>query len=222
VKTLLFYDCETTGLDPQTDKVIEFAVSLWSIPYRSVISNMSMIVQAPSNPCADLNGIPEALLPLGITQASFHESLPDFFEQADAIVAHNADFDSAFLPEPVRSMRPWICSCNDIDWGLPGSKSLTSLCLAMGLGVSHAHRAMADVSMLSRLFERACEKGFPLEEALEKALRPKAVFVAQVGFADRERAKSAGFRWDGDRKEWWKKMPVEDAEKLPFPVKERT
>ncbi|MBV8883085.1 MAG: hypothetical protein JO235_03670 [Chroococcidiopsidaceae cyanobacterium CP_BM_RX_35] len=54
------------------------------------------------------------------------------------------------------------------------------------------------------------------------ALRPKAVFKALVAYEDRELAKQAGFKWYPERKFWERKMTVEDARELAFPVKQMT
>jgi DNA polymerase III subunit epsilon len=57
-----------------------------------------------------------------------------------------------------------------------------SLALSHGIGVSSAHRALTDCSLIAALFDRM-EK---LEAMIEEAKRPKALFQAQVSFKDKD------------------------------------
>jgi len=59
-----------------------------------------------------------------------------------------------------------------------------------------------------------------IQTMFAKALRPKAVFKALVSYEERELAKQAGFKWFPERKSWERKMTVEDARELAFPVKQ--
>jgi len=51
---------------------------------------------------------------------------------------------------------------------------------------------------------------------IERGMRPKGTFVAMTSYAEREKAKAAGFGWDGKR--WTRRMAIEEAEALPFKV----
>lgn len=61
-----------------------------------------------------------------------------------------------------------------------------------------------------------------LPRILERAMRPQATYIAQVSYDDREKAKAAGFSWDGNAKTWSRRMAKEDAARLPFPTREVT
>jgi DNA polymerase-3 subunit epsilon len=152
-------------------------------------------------------------------------------QHADAIVAWGAEFDRGFVQvafggpvlrqgQPI----PWVCAMNHVAWPRPSSsRKLTQVVLAHDLGVSHAHRAAVDVDMVARVLTRARELGCNLEILLEDSLkesqRPRGRVVALVNYEDREKAKSAGFRWDKEKQEWWRVMPLDEAPALGFPVR---
>lgn len=234
MRTILILDTETTGLDARTDHVIEVGCALWSVEHATLIEAWSEIMRSPTgvNPAESVNGIPASALMNAADPITVWPLVADMAALADAIVAHGADFDRGFVPTSIRDMLPWICSCNDIEW--PGRKlaggieptrerpgqSLVALCLAHGLGVSHAHRALTDVLLLARLLERVAELGHNVGSMLSRGLRPKATFVAQVSYDDREKARAAGFRWDAGSRRWLRRMAIDDAAALPFPTRQ--
>jgi DNA polymerase-3 subunit epsilon len=95
----------------------------------------------------------------------------------------------------------------------PG-ESLITLALNHGIGVSSAHRALTDCTLIAALFDRVAN----LEALIEQAKRPKALFKAEVSYDDRQLAKNAGFKWDGTGKRWIRRMAQEDTLHLEFPV----
>jgi DNA polymerase III alpha subunit (gram-positive type) len=232
VKTLLIFDLETTGLEPQTCRVIEAAGALWSLPHRTLTGSFSFIVQADENPAEAVNRIPVgALRDHGFAQDKTEARLAVWFGMADAIVAHNASFDSGFLSTHLRESKPWICTKHDVEW--PRSRlgaGLRDLAADHDVGVVRAHRAGADVDILVRLFERVAELGHDVDAMIARALRPKVLVVADVpkpwtvskeeADATKAALKSAGFQWEDAAKRWARRMPREDVAGLPFAVQE--
>lgn len=219
---VLILDTETTGLDPAVDEVVEVAVALFDVKRAAVTESWSCLIRAAANPAEKINGIAPALLADAPARETVWARVVEYAVLADAVVAHNAEFDRAFSPPSLRTSLPWICSKNDLEWPRANKlgESLVSLALAHGLGVAHAHRAMADVDTLARLLSRAAELGVDLGAFLARGLRPKAKVIAQVSYDDREKAKASGFQWDGATKKWWRIMALEDAAKLPFPTRQ--
>lgn len=218
VRRLLIIDCETTGLSPVMDSVIEVAVILYDVEHATVRSAYSSLLRCHHNPAEPINRIsPAAIVNAddGTATWRFVESIAG---NAQAIVAHNAEFDRAFVPPSLRTCLPWICSKDDIRWPKQTREgaSLVSLALEHDLGVAVVHRAMADCDLIARLFTRARELGADLDAMLVRAMRPKGEFVALVSYDDRDKAKAAGFRWDAETKQWWRRMAIEDAAVLPF------
>lgn len=230
MKNLLIVDVETTGVDRANDRVIELGCVLWSVAHRTSIEVYSRLLDAPENPAEAVNGIPSALIAALKPEPVFDALIGLAFE-ADAIVAHQADFDRAFcmrgldgIPErdwPMAIAQPWICTREDMKWPKGGTgESLIALALAHGVAVVSAHRAISDCLLLARLFEQ-CFATYPdfgerLEAALEHSRLPKVRLVSLAPFEEKDTVKAAGFKWDPHRKEWWRVMAQEDAKDLPF------
>ncbi len=220
MNTVLIIDTETTGLDPNADQLIEVGAIIYSMEaHTSLVTYSSLVHRAfGGNAARAINGIPDAALPFGTPLDRIIDSLDKFTKRCDAICAHNAAFDRSFLPQ-IADTLPWICTRSDVQWprGEQGA-SLVSTCLAHGLGVSHAHRALTDCTLLARLFDRVHEMGHDLSMVLERGLRPKGLFAAQVSYEDRELAKKAGFSWQ--KPYWIRTMARDDVSMLPFSVVE--
>jgi len=224
---VMILDTETTGTD-EAAVCIEVAVARYDLAH-GLEACYSSLVRADGNPAIEVNGIPTEL----VAHAAFPDTVwgdaESFGFGCAAIVAHGADFDQRFVPpgfcedEHTGAPIPWICSMDDIEWPKKSSsKALAAICLAHGVGVEAAHRAIADVMLLVRLFDRMREQGRDLRAMIERAMRPKGLFVVADGRYDPIRntmAKEAGFRWDPERKRWWRRMFVDLAAALPFAVR---
>lgn len=219
MKLVAIVDTETSGLDPATGELLEVAVAVYSLEHGLVHAG-SIPVRAEKNEASGVNGIPLALVQdWGRNPDAASHWANQMVTGAAAIVAHNADFDRQWLPE--LADKPWICTCNDVTWPEPvQSRSLTAIALAHGVGVVDAHRALTDVMTIVRLFDALKKRGHDVRALLEQGLRPKATFRALVSYDDREKAKQAGFRWEGATKSWLRKMAIEDANALPFKVQQ--
>lgn len=218
VDRILILDTETSGLS-DTDVAIEVAVALYSVKHHAVLRTFASLMYATTNPAVHINRIPVEILAEAPPAEVIWPAIESMAASAQAVVAHNADFDRRFVPGKFLQ-KPWVCSQDDIIWPNQSSsrEALIKLALAHDLGVSHAHRAAVDVDLLSRLFTRVAELGVDISELLVRGMRPKGMYQAMVSYDDREMAKKAGFRWDAGNKTWTRKMFVEDAEALPFDV----
>jgi DNA polymerase-3 subunit epsilon len=140
---------------------------------------------------------------------------------ADAILAHNAAFDRQWFGRGALPAldKPWICSMEDIRWPrekhLRAAPSVRDLAIAHGVPVWAAHRALTDCTYLVQVLERCSD----LEDLLLAALEPRLLFRATLSYAERHRAKEAGFRWnDPVRGAWSRRLSEREAQALPFPV----
>lgn len=219
MKAVLILDTEASGLLP-TDHVVEIGVVLWSVEHATTIASYSSLVDAPSNAAHHVNRIPPTALAEGASAASVWERLSAWLDRADALVAHGADFDRKFAPAGWDKGKPWICSMTDIEWPQhSSSRSLVSILLQHGLGVSHAHRALTDCEMIARLLERCHEMGHDVRDMLCRGARDKGLFQAVVSYDDREKAKACGFTWDKAASRWTRRVALEDVSAFPFPLR---
>lgn len=216
METVLILDTETTGLDPAKDHCIEVAVVRYSIEHACVLESYATLLLGDSNEAEATNHIPAASLRLGANPILTWKLVGEIGAYCDAVLAHNSDFDRAFVPANVLSDIPWI-DTKELTWpkqSEPGS-SLIGLALDHGLAVVDPHRALSDCLLLARLLTRVAEQ-HNIVELLARGLRPRATFQALVSFDDKDKAKEAGFHWEASTKRWLRKMAEEDAGLLPF------
>lgn len=225
---LLIIDTETTGIDPNQDRVIEIGALLYSATYQTTLAQLSFLLYAPDNAAEPINQIPVAAL--SVLSSSIQQQsltlLQRMASETNYVVAHNAEFDAQWFDDvtlPIlrdchQQPLPWLCSMADMTWpkqNRPG-QSLINLALAHGIGVSSAHRALTDCQLLAELFNRL--ESDVLTNLINQAIRPKALFKAMVSYDDRQLAKDAGFKWHAEDKTWRRRMAIEDAARLPFQV----
>lgn len=214
---LFICDCETTGLDPKKDSVVEFAWAVLNVATKRVIACSSFTIPHDEIPTSDLIRLtPEDTKTLsGQISASGVTAVGGVAEECDAIVAHNAKFDKAFVEEsPIWYGFPkklkWVCSYEDLDFGTKATK-LSYMCCDHGVPVAGAHAAIFDVLMLAQLLAKLPN----LEESVNKALSgTKYLVTANVSYDNRQSAKDAGFQWNAEEKKWQKRVIAEGVDEV--------
>jgi DNA polymerase-3 subunit epsilon len=219
--TLLILDTETTALDPAQGRCLEVGAILFAVAERAVLSQVSFLLPVAANPAEAINGIPAAVTRLSQPWQAGLQFFSAMLEAADAVLAHNAAFDRQWFGiDPLPPVeKPWICSMEDIRWPeelrLKANPSVRDLALAHGVPVWAAHRALTDCIYLAQVFERRPD----LEHLLTAAMEPRALFRAQVSYADRHLARAAGFRWNEPvAGAWSRRLTEAEAQALPFAV----
>lgn len=165
IENILILDTETTGLAPKKgDQVIEIGVILFNLKYKSVLQSFSTLVPCEENPVERINHIPAGLTqckyPRQTNDQYFMESvLPSMAEAAQAIVAHNAEFDRGFVAAMpcCRSLAEmqWICTKRNFTWPCHLTRfSLEAVCAGMGVPYVQAHRALNDCQLLAQCFQK--------------------------------------------------------------------
>jgi len=209
-------DVKTTGLDPDTNEVIEVGAILYSVEHREVLQQVSTLlpITAAINAQYCTNGIEAEWTRLVPTRAHemADELVGEIMSESAYIVAFNSDFDQ-WLP----GWGNWADAAAINYPRSSNSRSLIALCVAHGIPVVSAHRALDDCRLLAALLGMVPD----LEGELARASRPKVLVKALVGYSDRALASAAGFYWDKPDlvpKAWAKRMSLKDAEGLPFAV----
>jgi exodeoxyribonuclease X len=152
-------DIETTGIDPETDAIVEIA----SVDLRSdhTIANQQSILVAPGIPVPPAASAIHHLIDADLAAAARIEGIIDSFKGADAYVAHNAVFERSFLDRHFGDAI-WVCTfkCALRLWPDLPSHGNQALRYHLGLinpfGIDRAtltpHRALADAIVTAAVF----------------------------------------------------------------------
>jgi DNA polymerase-3 subunit epsilon len=186
-------DCETTGLNPQTQRVIEIAAI--RCRGRRVVERFETLIDAE-------RAIPQAIRQLtGITPALLQgaprapEAIQAFLEFVGGglLVGHNVRFDLNFLSAEAlrhhhtRLLNPSICTIRLASRLLPVLKrpNLDNLAHALDLRTQARHRAMGDAAVTQQVFwklvELAQQRGIATQGRLQALLGPSSGSVRAVG-----------------------------------------
>lgn len=158
--TFVAFDFETTGLYPASDRIVEFGAVRFAVGRElgefGLLANPGRPIPAGAS---EVSGITDAMV---AGAAAAEQILPEFMAfVGDAIlVAHNADFDAAFLRAELdrAGMPPMGNLIIDTQVlaqkAFPGKKSyaLQSLVEMLGIPANTAHRATDDARQCMRLF----------------------------------------------------------------------
>lgn len=217
-------DTETTGLSSETDHIIEIGIRLFrfELPTGRIVETLESF-SALQDPGFTIT--PEIQSVTGITpdmlvgQKIDWDRVDTLLGQADVLVAHNAQFDRAFVDRKSRRSpaQVWACSAWQVDWRSKGFKNarLQDLCASLGI-VYQAHRAMSDVEAMLQLIGR--EDAFSQKPYLCEIIasaRQEVVYLWVEGktYDQRDLLKAHGFRWNPAGKSWGKIIPAADAPK---------
>ncbi|MBS1023476.1 3'-5' exonuclease [Gluconobacter cerinus] len=226
LRTGLFVDLETTGLDPRQDEIIEIGMVpfiyridgllLGTLPAFSRLREPAIPVPAFVQ---DLTGLtPERLA----GQTVSPEEVAAFAPDASLVIAHNAAFDRPFLERfcPAFVNKPWACSMEDIPWDQAGfeGRKLGHLGLQAGF-FFNGHRAVDDCQAAIALLGHT---GFPENRSALSLLLERArtvwtrLWAEYAPFELKDTLKARGYRWndgsDGRPKAWFIDRPPEEVE----------
>lgn len=225
---ILLVDTETTGLEPPAAKLIEIGAILYSTSMQCSLISIATLLQHSDGTVNDaerVNKIPTAAIQLRpfsgeylrMTTAAL-DTIDRMRMQAEVFIAHNAEFDQRFLDGPAWKQKPWLCTKSDFSFTRArAGLSLRDLALEYGVGIGVAHRALVDVQLMAEIFSRMTPSELETEFLL--AMRPRNEYRAIGGMDLNPKFKEAGFRWNGEKKMWHKKMAEADTALLPFEVR---
>src|SRR6516165_5339907 len=145
-------DVETTGTNPDRDKIIELGICLFEYDRLNgriykVLGSWEWFEDAgiPIPPeITKITGITDAMV---AGQRIDDSAINDLLSRVVLVIAHNAQFDRRFLEKrlPGFASKHWACSRSDIDWKAEGIRSSALEFVAYSLGFFHdGHRAASD------------------------------------------------------------------------------
>ena len=219
-------DVETTGTNPDRDKIIELGICLFEYDRHSgriykVLGSWGWFEDPGLSISAEITKI------TGITDAMVaghsidDRAVNDLLSRVVLVIAHNADFDRRFLEKrlPAFATKHWACSRTDIDWKAEGIRSSALEFVAYSLGFFHdAHRAASDCrATVHALAQRLPGTGrLALQALLEQARLPSwRLWARDAAIEKKDLLKARGYSWSpgeaGRPKCWYR--DVADADK---------
>lgn len=151
LKDITCFDFETSGLDPQSCRIIEMA-AIRCID-GEIVSTFSTLVrhELTLDPhVEELTGISTKMMRKGMDEMIAVKILRNIMGSS-LLVAHNATFDLAFLHFTLQRLAGRTFRNNFIDTlsicrdRRPYPHKLEDMCRTYGIGLSGAHRALNDV-----------------------------------------------------------------------------
>jgi DNA polymerase III alpha subunit (gram-positive type) len=225
---LAAFDFETTSLDTDQAKVVEYGVLLYTTTYKRVVMAESYVVDNEEKVPSETTRITKLNTPIaqhfGLTSKDALSRIQNFFDMAEAVVGKNiTDYDLPVYKnwclreheEPIEKLTI------DIDTDLPGveNNKLAYMCAEAGFLNPFPHAALADAWSSLRLVEIQPD----FEKVLERAKSPRTYIQAFVDFDNNHLAKERKFRWYPQGKVWYKiikEIDIEDvAKEAPFDIK---
>ena len=224
IRRLLIVDVETTGIDFEENAPIELGAILFDVEHRAVTHQFSALLPSVvPNGAEAVNGIPDALLASASVEKLSEWSicyLQSLYDKADAVLAHNVEFDQQWLMPLIQGHLTWLCTLRDFRWNLPGLRatpSVIDLALAHGVPVWAAHRALTDCTYLAQVLATRGD----LAELLLDAQTPQFLYEAKVSFDLKDLAKAAGFQWQAHLpKAWTRYLRADEIDDMPFKVRQ--
>lgn len=227
MRYILGIDIETSGLDPEKDKIIELGAVLWDWSRKKPVMMLSEIFFYHNFPLSteiqSLTGITsDDLVNFGNNDQFIFDEFKNLYIWADCIMIHNAPFDLSFLNKWFSKFSfsidiPVIDTLTDlpIDPNIHKRKDLLTLSANHDFLNPFKHRALFDVLTMLKIASH-----YSLDKILERTNSKSVNLIADVTYDDRMLAKNAGFKWNAERKEWIMTAKAIDVEnkKWGFPV----
>ena len=214
-------DTETTGTNQATDRIIELGIVIVEYcPESGQVYRVLETYNELEDPCIPIP--PESTKIHGITDAMVQgkkivdADVEKLMSDVPLVIAHNAFFDRGFVEArlPFFQKKAWACSYAQIPWKAEGigSASLEFLAYKCGFHFS-GHRASVDCHALLEVLQSdlpgSGTKVFKM--LLDKARSPDIkVWAINAPFDNKDKLKERAYRWDGDRKTWYRTLASED------------
>jgi DNA polymerase-3 subunit epsilon len=217
-----FLDLETTGFNLEHDKIIEIAIKVVKVNKKDghILSFLSKYesFQDPGvhieKKITQITGITNEMV---LDQKIDWNQVKEIVNQADILLAHNAQFDRSFMDQyfPLSRDKVWACSIGDVDWPSFGFVKSSLELLSIWHGFYYeSHRAMNDVDALIHLLTHPSYKiNNPLVSIIQNSEIPYyKVIASNSRFETKDILKANNFRWDNNKKYWWKRIQKSDIE----------
>lgn len=215
-KVGLFVDVETTGLNTELDKVIQFAAVQFEFDKAGNIGHVGPTYNGLEDPMIPL---PEDIVRItGITderlkgQKIDDEKVALIRDGVQLVIAHNADFDRKMVEArfPGFDKLAWACSQRDVPWetafGSTGLK-LDYLMVMLCGEFYDAHDALADCLAGVHLLATPRAGGKSAAQLLLDSVRQPTlrVYARAAAFGVKDKLRSRRYRWYPEPTRCWAK-----------------
>jgi DNA polymerase-3 subunit epsilon len=212
-------DLETTGLDQDTDAIIQMSVVRFTYSKRSgricSVEDPLTYFEDPGRPIppeiTDLTGIADRDV---AGERIDDAALTEWLSPVSLIIAHNAAFDRPFAERRIPALKDkwWACSMQDVPWKPAGMSStkLEYLLIKRCNCFYGAHRADNDCRAVIHLLATPFDDGtLPMRLLLERARsRTLRLWAQGAPIELKDQLKARGYRWspgqDGRRRSWYR------------------
>lgn len=183
-------DCETTGLDPKNDRIVEVAVATFTLEqvlhkYESLVDPLTPIPEETTK----IHNITQEMV---IGKPTIEKVLPEIFRIIGnkTIVGHGILFDievlataaeKAGVPCTIRNNRFIDTLRMARHYGESPTNSLEQLRNHFNIAEEGAHRAMNDVTVNIEVFKNLCRDYTTLEQVMEMLSKPIALKTMPLG-----------------------------------------
>ena len=221
----LYLDTEATGLNPDTDKIIELALVPFEYDAEGRIYRILPAYNALQDPGVPISAFITSIT--GITdemvagQAIDLDEVARFLANDSLVIAHNARFDRPFVESlyPGFETVAWACSIADVNWNEEGFEGVKLEYLGYKYGFFYeGHRATIDCQAGIELLSQRLPGGERvMKRLLDYAGRTDIrLWAERAPFAKKDLLKQRGYRWspggNGIRKAWYKDLPEDQVE----------
>lgn len=218
IRTAVYLDVETTGLNVDEDKIIELAMVKFQFSTSGKVLKIVDEFDKFNDPGMPLS--PFIVKLTGITDEKIRGTqlkpveVGDFVSGADLVIAHNAEFDRKFVEKNLQGLfekLAWSCTVTQVPWQDKGwtSSKLEYLAYMHNFWFD-AHRAIVDcqagVHLLAQNWDNnRSNLALLLESARETTCH---IWAENTPYETKDLLKNRGYKWSdgsgGTRKAWHK------------------
>ena len=189
-QTFICLDCETTGLEPKTDRIIEVAVTKFT--FSETLETYETLID-PETPISEISMSIHHITPEMVQgKPKIEEVLPKVISMIDThiIIGHGIQLDIAFLQESAKrfDIATHFEKLIFIDtlrlarlYGESPTNSLEKLRQHFNIAEEGAHRAMSDVTVNIHVFKYLTKSFKTTEELLERLKKPILMKTMPLG-----------------------------------------
>jgi len=155
-------DLETTGINPELDRIVEIAGVIFDTGANQVIGEFESLINPKRNIPLEASRI-HGLTADHVSMAPTFEELARWLEQivnGRTLVAHNSQFDSNFLSRELKRSDILLNSSQSIcTQRLAAGMSLKDACASLDIDIEHHHSALADARASFAIFKHFFDEG---------------------------------------------------------------